>query len=323
MALLGLLHDGAKACLLTLLPLADSVVRRLRKREPAVLRAVAGGVDAGNSGRLCLFAHFDRDHAVADYVVYHLRKLHELGHETVFVSTAERLDDASIERVRPYCREVVVRENIGYDFASWKVGLARAGDLDRYDSLTIANDSVYGPIRDMAGVFAGMAEGGFDFWGVTDSWRYSRHLQSYFVVFGRSVLQSPEFRAFWRELPYYAYKYSVIWNCEIGLSRLLLDQGFRMDVLCPSEDVRRGDTEPAAGGWSWLGFGRRINPSLRLWRRLLERHACPFIKVALLRDNPKRLSDVGDWAEVLGSVSDYDAELIRRHLGGSAPVSQG
>jgi hypothetical protein len=72
------------------------------------------------------------------------------------------------------------------------------------------------------------------------------------------------------------------------------------------------------------GIARRValNPTSDLWRQLLL-SGFPFIKRELLRDNPTRVEDVGDWVEVVRDVLAADPEPIlldlRTMLKGSAP----
>ena len=72
------------------------------------------------------------------------------------------------------------------------------------------------------------------------------------------------------------------------------------------------------------GVARRmaLNPTSDLWRQLLV-SGFPFIKRELLRDNPTRVEDVGDWVDVVRDVMGADPEPIltdlRQILKGGAP----
>lgn len=314
MKTLAAIIDLTKLAALRLLLIADAVLRVVKPREPAILRREDGDIAPGSRRTLCVFAHFDRDSLIDDYVVYYLAKLEVTGCETIFVSTAEGMDGTQLEKVRPYCRAAIVRENLGHDFASWRTGLAEVDDLLRYDRLIIANDSVYGPIFDLNEAFDEMDRNDADFWGITDSRRYSHHVQSYFVVFGRAVLESREFAGFWRRLPNYRFKHSVILACEVGLSRLLVRAGFRFRTLCPFEKVWRHYLEQRPRPEAWRQFASPTNSTHWSWETLLTKYRCPFLKVQLLRDNPKRVDGIERWRSIVSHVSDYDAALISRHL---------
>ena len=286
----------------------------LGKEEPGISERIDGDVIPGSKKRLCVFSHFDRDNRIDDYVVYYLEQLHNLGCETVLVSTSGSLEGTGVDKVRPYCRRIIVRENRGYDFGSWKVGLRDAGNISSYDGLILANDSVYGPIRDLQEVFHDMDARGYSAWGITDSLQIKYHLQSYFLVLEKIVLDSPEFTDFWDNLPHYRFKRSVIWNCEIGFSQRLLRAGFRLGALCEYRRLKDRHPEKIQAAEAEHPFGGTVSLTLSLWKLLVEICHCPFLKVALLRDNPKNLDDVNRWPETLAQSSDYDVGLIERHL---------
>ena len=286
----------------------------LGEKGPGISERIDGDVIPGSKERLCVFSHFDRDNRIDDYVVYYLEQLHNLGCETVLVSTSGSLEGTGVDKVRPYCRRIIVRENRGYDFGSWKVGLQDAGNLSSYDGLILANDSVYGPIRDLQEVFHDMDAYGYAAWGITDSLEIRYHLQSYFLVFDKSVWNSSAFTEFWRDLPYYRFKWSIISNCEVGFSQRLLRAGFRLGAFCEYRRLRDRHPEKFHAAEAEHPFGGTVNLTLRQWKLLVENCHCPFLKVAVLRDNPKNLDDVNRWREALAQSSDYDVGLIERHL---------
>ena len=306
------LFDIAKLAILKLLVLVDWFRRLIHPVKGEVVRSGQGDQISGSCKTLCVLAHFDRDGVVDDYVVNYLRSLYELGCETVFVSTAKNLDDESIRKITPFCSKFIIKQNVGYDFASWRTGLEAVGDLSGYDRLIIANDSVYGPLQDLRKVFSEMDGRKVAFWGITDSLKYGRHLQSYFLVYGKPVLQSGLFQEFWRRLPDYRHKYVVIIQGEVGLSRRLVAAGFDFAAYCPIETVQ--EVQQADAGTLGAKFrDPRISPTHRAWRALM-RAGCPFLKIQLLRDNPMRVPDLDDWEKVVGEVSEYDLDLIRNHL---------
>ena len=306
--------DAVKLVLLRLLIMTDAAARRLWPRKRKESTILEGNVARSSGSTLCIFAHYDRDGIIDDYVIHYLEALAKLGCETVFVSTAPGLDADRIQRIRPLTSRIILRQNRGYDFGSWRDGLATCGDLTRYDRLVIANDSVYGPIRDLGEVLQTMRERGALAWGITDSWRYVRHLQSYFLVFERPVLESEAFQGFWRNLPDYRFKHSVIIEGEVGLPKVLVHAGFELAAVCEYEEMAKDMFSTVNSGLSINLPKAPLNATLWNWEVLILDHACPFIKVQLLRDNPKGLGNIGEWQAALESVSDYDASLIRRHL---------
>ncbi|MEN3033342.1 rhamnan synthesis F family protein, partial [Chromobacterium amazonense] len=96
---------------------------------------------------------------------------------------------------------VIVRENVGYDFYSFRTGVLAVEALYAYDELIIANDSVL--VIDPEGLdraFTKMQGVECGAWSMTESQQVSRHLQSYFMVFRKEVFFSQYFHQFWRDV---------------------------------------------------------------------------------------------------------------------------
>lgn len=294
----------------------DFMMARICPIESCILSKTLGQIRAGERRMLCVFVHFDRDNIIDDYVLYYLESLNAAGMEIIFCTTAERVPESEIEKLRPLCRSVIVRRNVGYDFASYRTGLQEAGDLSRYDSVILANDSVYGPLCDLKDIFAAMADTDADFWGITDSLQFGHHLQSYFLVFSKTVATSNVFSEFWKTFPNFSRKISVIAHGELRFSKLLTGNGFRMGALCESHRIRSENRKIFDEHQSCYLLVPKANdnhPHFH-WRLLIERYEFPFIKILLLRDNPESIPDVSDWEIVVRKYSDYDPELIRNHL---------
>lgn len=291
----------------------DALCRRLKPRRTAIKRRLDGGA-AGDAGKLCVFSHFDRDGRVDDYVIHYVAQLSRLGFGIIFVSTAGQLDDEGVSRLQPLCRTIVVRDNVGYDFGSWKVGLELAGHLDGIETLVLANDSVYGPVHDLAPIFKTMQGRNLDFWSITDSWELRYHLQSYFMVFGKAAHQNPIFQNFWKRLPAFCFKRVLIWHCEVGLSQALMKADLAIGAFCEYSQMRSEHRATVLETEDRSYTAGPSNSTLSLWNLLHSKYHCPFLKVGLLRDNPNNLTDLHQWQNVLAETSDYDPTLIRRHL---------
>ena len=280
----------------------------------------------------CIFAHYDRDGIVDDYVLYYLKSLRACVDTLVFVTTAQiNVDSAS--RVHSLGIEIVQRENEGYDFYSYKIGIGIV-PIDQYDVLILCNDSVYGPFTDIAAILNKMNERTGDFWGVTESFDFAHHLQSYFLVFKRTILQSASFQGFWNSLEMLEDKKQIIRRYEVGLTQLLKTEGFEFYSLTSFEDLGTMRRIWKSRLDYWKSFTRRwrelqfwsdtlavlrgsmdvgINHTHNEWKTLIQDHDVPFLKIELLRDNPRGVADLDTVLDVVKSRGDYPVELISAH----------
>jgi len=302
----------------------------LFRQESYVHERWEGRRPLAGARRVAVFVHYDRQGIVHDFVQHYLRQLHDLGYAIVFTSNAPRL--AQIEPLQELCALVIRRDNVGYDFGAYKEGIAAIPELGAVDTLLLANDSVYGPLHHLAGVLERMDPQDADVWGASDSWEFSFHLQSYFLVFHRAALASPAFTAFWRKLRYVQSKTWIVRKYEVGLTRSLRRAGLRCRAAFPyrqaasalieavvERNVAGDGLDPVRKTFIQQVF-RTINAGVPLngthffWDYLISQMDFPFLKRDLLRKNPARIPLLNYWERVVKQSTDYDTDLILRHL---------
>ncbi len=254
---------------------------------------------------VCLFAHFDKDDRLDDYVLRYLAKLKELNFAIVLIS-ASRLTAAEIARARGLCDDIILRGNAGgLDFASWSAGFVKHGDAIS-GRLLLANDSVYGPVGNLGNALDRLTRVAADFYGMVESVEIAPHLQSWFVLFEPQVVRSAAFRSIMAQPFTTMTRPGIIKSGEVGLSRQLTAAGFRYEALYRS------------GGTAALPPRHDANPMLLYWREVLFDAGVPFLKITLLRDNPIGVEDA---PAILHQVEQIDPEicsLIRAHLARTA-----
>jgi lipopolysaccharide biosynthesis protein len=262
-----------------------------------ILQQAPGTAARSGSGRCCIFAHYDPHGVVDPYVVAYLQRLRELDADIVFVTANDTLAPAEIAKIAPLCREIIQRVNVSLDFGQWNLGI-RLHDLSGYRQLILANDSVYGPFRDLRPIFAEMEARGLDFWGLTESNERGHHIQSYFLVFEKSALDSAFFRDFWDGFRQQWRKRTLITKYEIGLSARARSNAMRFASWISEAQV---------------GSGQK-NPTLFFWEKLIEEFGYPFLKTEILKINRFNSPNARRWREIVAAAGDYDGALIANHL---------
>ena len=245
--------------------------------------------------RIALFAHYDRDGIVDDYVIYYLRGLARVADRILFVSDCE-LRAGEAAKLEGLAELVSAGPHGEYDFGSWKRGLAHLNyDLAGWDELILANDSCYAPVYPFEDAFERMNTVNCDFWGPTANQIKGNfdHISSYFLVFRRPVLVDAGFLSFWKQIEPQPDVTAVIVKYERGLSRLLVEKGYRYGSLLP-----------IAGIGSFLRTNY-VHDTLHSYRS-------SWLKVRLLRENPLRAVNVGNAVAKTEKV--YPRELIDAHM---------
>jgi len=247
-----------------------------------------------------VIAHYDPAGRLAAHLQRFVAHLGSLTRHVVFVSTG--LSDAGAARLAPHAR-VVVRDNYGYDFWSYKVGIEALGDLAAFDRLWVLNSSfiIFDPALLCDRLLQWQGEA--DLLGLTQSADCGPHLQSYCIAFRtRRVLESRAFARWWGQMTPISDRLQVILQYEIGMSQHFARAGFssgaafvpttaeRLTAVFRGIETRNLKVAAIAGEGPvrlQLRDAELLNPTHYAWEGLLER--CGILKLELPRDNPHHL----------------------------------
>lgn len=175
--------------------------------------------------RAIVIAHFHAGGLVQANLRLLVNALVPLSSRIVFVST-----HASAEALGslPPAVQAITRPNVGYDFESYRVGIAALGDLSAIDELVVMNSSmVCIDARKLCDRFFLAPRPGADFFGLTASREFAPHLQSYLVAFSKRVIVSEAFGAWWSALERLDDRDAVIGRHELGMTMHFVRHGFR------------------------------------------------------------------------------------------------
>lgn len=178
--------------------------------------------------RAAIFAHYDSDNVIEEYVIHYLKELKKEIDYIVFVSDCN-LSEKELNKLSGIADYTIAKRHGEYDFGSYKRGyiyLKGEGALSDYDELLLVNDSCFGFTAPISGLFDKYRD--FDFWGMnkneTDT---DFHIQSFFILFKKNVFTSKIFDDFMLSVQKEENKDEIIKKYEIGLSKLLISNGFK------------------------------------------------------------------------------------------------
>ena len=138
------------------------------------------------------------------------------------------------------CACFLSRRHCAYDFGSYRLGLAEAesrGWLTSASHVLLCNDSVIGPLFDLEPIVLKMIASADSVWGLTESYLYSPHLQSYFLLIRSEVILNPAVRDFFDAVVPQSSRHDVIQAYELGFSRLIKSLGFSWKALLPAAEM--------------------------------------------------------------------------------------
>ncbi len=226
--------------------------------------------------RLGIYFFYDQDGIVDDYVTYLLDDLIKSMQDMVVVCNGFLNADGR-KVFNKYTKDIIVRENKGLDVWAYKTALDYIGweRLQEYDEIILLNATIMGPIYPFAEMFQKMDKRDLDFWGIT---KYGKeefdpfgcnpygyipeHIQSHFMVYRRTLINSQEFQSYWNNIPEInSYKESVGMH-ESYFTKYFADKGFKWDVYVNTDDYE----------------GQTTYPLIFYPKELIEQKSCPIFK---------------------------------------------
>jgi len=280
---------------------------------PVNLLQRIAGTGARKAQRLVLFAHYDPDGIVDDHIVFQVQGLARAGCAIAFVTPTT--EHHELNKVVPFVRDILVKTDAGRDFGSWQLAVSALRDeFADFGWVIWMNDSTYFPLFDPSPMFEEMERRDLDFWGIVDSNNVTWHIMSWFWAFGRKAISNGWFDWYLNEYNPAHTKWAQIHNYEMRLPRLIRASGLKAEAYIAASDVQdrilREHTDhprfvPAQRG--------DFSMTHDFWAEIIRDFRCPALKVELVRDNPLRL-ELLKLFDVIARETDYDPELIRRHL---------
>lgn len=267
---------------------------------------------------LLILAHHAYDNRIHPYVFRLIESAGNSDCDVIFVSTAEKISDLDISKMRPLVVGIILRSNIGYDFGSWKSAVDQypAMNMD-YSTIIFANDSVYGPFYPLLPLLQSAESRNLDVWAITASNERTYHLQTYFWAVSNNAL-GEFFDFFWKKYyRYFSQRQTVIERYELYIERLAREKfQLRTGALCEPADAleisRTLDRDYSRK--LQLEEKGRLNPMHHLWREALLSGKCPFIKRELLEKDPFKLLDHRECEDVLEKLNTTIWQEICDHL---------
>ncbi len=246
-----------------------------------------------------VIAHYNPDGRVPrdlfNLVVY----ISKLSDRIVFVST--NIAESEISKLSRYA-QVIARENFGYDFWSYRIGVEALGNLKQTERIVFFNSSfiTLDPEALMDGFLKPVS--GQALRGLTVSNHPKLHVQSYLFAFENSALiNSGEFKSWWEQMTPLSNRDAVIDHYEIGMSDWFSKHGIPIKSalkLDQKDIVKSVYRALVKRNWKITDFAKllrmklnfylrvhqNLNPTHFFWMALY--HQSKILKVDLIKNNP-------------------------------------
>ena len=219
---------------------------RIQTLQPPVQRLV---------GDVCLFVTHAPKVPLKTHVVHHISALLNAGIQVVLIANTDLAPETLVIDTDLAARlsGVLVRQNTGFDFGAWAHAWCLL-DHTAWQRLFLVNDSIVGPLdpASFTQMMARIKSSQHDFIGLTEGLAPSRHLQSYFLVFNRSVLIEPGFDRMMRSVLNFPGKEQVVDVYECHLTRRLCALGLHFEALFPALTTDFNNSDDTLIRWDKL-----------------------------------------------------------------------
>lgn len=273
--------------------------------------------------RLGVFIFFDKDNIIDDYVLYMLDSLNDAVDKILFVSNS-KLSEKELSKLKKYNIDINVRDNIGLDAGAFKYVYDKYGSelFSSYDEVILLNDTFFGPFKPFKNIINEMAAKDIDFWGLTanydskdgtgtaiDGFIHS-HIQTYFVAYRKTILESEFYKRYWTNYNINKNKSfeDVVNHHESYFTYLLEKEGFKWDTYLNLEHYKKDFKKYNYNIYGYSAY------------TLLKYYNCPFIKrknFVFLRVDALYLNDGMDTKRALEYIknnTNYDVNLIYKNI---------
>ena len=204
-----------------------------------------------DSKRIGIYLFYDSQGIVDGYVDYFLDYFTIAVDKLVVVCNGQVKEQGS-KVFQKYTSDIISRENEGYDVWGYKAGLDYIGwnNLINYDEVVIANNTMIGPFYPLTEMFADMSQKDLDFWGITRHYEFDydflghneygylpEHIQSFFMCFRKSLVQSVKFQKYWDKMPEINDYNQAVGIFETAFTKKFSDYGFTWDTYVDTSDI--------------------------------------------------------------------------------------
>lgn len=279
--------------------------------------------------RICLFAGYDRDGLVDDYVVEYITELSKYA-DVYYLADCE-MHSSELKKLDGIVQGAWAQRHGKYDFGSWSLlakDLVGWSKIEQYDELLFVNDSCY-LVRPLGEMFDAMSGKKCAWWGLQatkgfistmsqnkipdgeflsiseiknryldifeNDRIYDFHIGSYFTGFRKSVFNNEKFRVAISSVDAESSKLRIIRKYEVGITRFLIGNGFDFETYVDTVSKQH----PI--------FSERIFD-------LIE-NGFPLLKRYLLTENHYKIPGLARWKGVLRKANpSLDVDMLEDNL---------
>lgn len=276
--------------------------------------------------RLAIYVHHDDNGDVREYILHCLKGLQEVVSDILFVVNG-KITPESRKKLEKLKVEILVRENIGFDWSGWKAGIEFYGydKIAKFEEVLLTNNTFYGPIYPFSIMWQKMEENDCDFWGINkhpevdfywipndENSKMLEHIQSYWIVFKQKILRSNDFKNYWQNVKIHKNFNEMVGYGETKLTDYFENRGYKSASYMDYEKYKK------------LIYS---NPCFLTYKQVVE-DCCPIAKRKYFFDFSEGIYTYDnnysprELINYLQQKTDYNTDLIWQDLLATQPLDK-
>lgn len=241
--------------------------------------------------RICLFAAYDKNNYIHDYVIYYLQELSKFA-DIYYLAECE-MNESELEKIKPYTIERYAYKHGKYDFGSWQELINKIGydKLSEYDELILANDSCFAPMFAFEKFFKDIdSDKEWDLLGIHKDYNDKSnewYLVSYFLIMKNNIFTSELFKKFINDIKVCSNGNHDAYIYESTFTKIFIDNGYKAK-----------------------SYIKEIYDVYRDWKISIV-NGSPFLKTKIFK-----LDKINSykWEKIVGKNTDYNIDLIKNYI---------
>ena len=253
--------------------------------------------------RLAIFAGYDKDNIIDDYVLFYLKELNKLA-DIIYIADCE-MPETELNKIKDYTIKAISERHGEYDFGSYKRGYIYAKEnniLENYDYLILCNDSVYGPFFNFKEIVENMESKNTDVWGIfryLEDKDFEEHFQSYFISMRKNIFISEWYKNFILNIKKEEKKNNIIKKYEIGMSVLFTKNNCSFSSFMDSSFIESPINNSVPSVYSLEAISNKF----------------PFFKISIFSEPTFFFMDIEKLNKIFNIIKEnYPIEIIIKHL---------
>lgn len=240
-------------------------------------------------GKVAILAAFQKKPSISFELM--LKELRSKGFKILMVSNAALSKDFEAwltDRVDG----LIIRDNISRDFGAYKAGFLYLHDfnyLKQIDHLLLINDTILFPVIESSHFWSEIFSIEADAVGAFESFCSGYHLQSFFLLLNKPLIESKILYEFWKNYRNWNSRKHAVYSGEIGLSKYLKTHGVSMEAYVNTRRSFDALKAPLYESSSLFGIVRRLinrNDRSEIMGKRVLNSSCQTLAFSLERLNP-------------------------------------